>query len=67
MVRMHKKVRPGLKLDLVQVDFSFIKRDNFLCIILRYLVLFLNIVFESLKFATYFLKKLKVKVYLCLN
>ena len=52
---MHKRVRPGLKLDLVEVGFSLVKKVLFSLYILSYFA------FGSSKVATYFLKKLRVK------
>ena len=59
---MYKRVKPGLKLVLDSVEFSSTRKDSFLCVYISYFVLFLNIAFESLEFASYFGKEIIVKV-----
>ena len=52
---MHKRICPGLKLP----GLSGILPDDFVCVYILYFVLpvFINTLFESLEFASYFRKK----------
>ena len=67
LARMHKRVRPSLKLDLVWVEFNLTcltKKDIFLWSKLSYFgFLFLNFTIEYLKFANHFCKKMWLDVH----
>ena len=54
---MYKRVTPNLKFDLVKVEFSFTKKDVFLCID-ELLWIILKLTIESLKCASHLWKKM---------
>ena len=53
---MHKRVRPGLKLDLVLVEFTFTKKEIF-CALRAVILDFFNFALESSKLASYLKKE----------
>ncbi len=59
-VRLHKRVKPGLKLDLVWAKFSTSTKYYFQLDLYGYFVFILNFALNNLNFATYFMKEMLV-------
>ena len=51
----------GLKLDLVEVEFSFFRKDSFLCIVFSYLVLFFEYCIQIFKICCLLFEEIKIK------